>query len=187
MNAISPSKAGAALLLGGTLLAPCAQADTQAVFYNHLVSTAVVAAPLLAQDTLFIDTFTTERGSLLQTTTFTVGSGVQSFTGNAAWLVTGANDFGPRLTGVNIDLFDASHNLVQSDTFAGVLGGFAHSTFSGLLGAGTYTMVATGVGVRDSVLDISITTAVPEPETYAMLLAGLGLIGYSVRRRKTQA
>ena len=43
MNAISLSKAGAALLLGGTLLAPCAQADTQAVFYNHLVSTAVVA------------------------------------------------------------------------------------------------------------------------------------------------
>lgn len=29
-----------------------------------------------------------------------------------------------------------------------------------------------------------IVSAVPEPETYAMLLAGLGLIGFSVRRRK---
>lgn len=29
--------------------------------------------------------------------------------------------------------------------------------------------------------------AVPEPETYAMLLAGLGLIGFSARRRKAQA
>lgn len=29
--------------------------------------------------------------------------------------------------------------------------------------------------------------AVPEPETYAMLLAGLGLIGFAARRRKTQA
>lgn len=29
-----------------------------------------------------------------------------------------------------------------------------------------------------------ITEAVPEPETYAMLLAGLGLIGFMVRRRK---
>ncbi|MDP2070721.1 FxDxF family PEP-CTERM protein [Methylotenera sp.] len=28
--------------------------------------------------------------------------------------------------------------------------------------------------------------AVPEPETYAMLLAGLGLIGFAARRRKTQ-
>lgn len=185
MHTLSVSRAGAALLLGCTLLAPSAQAETQAAFYNHLVSSAVVATPLLAQDTLFIDTFTTERGALLQTTTFTVGSGVQSFTGNAAWLVTGANDFGPRLSGVNIDLFDASNNLVQSDTFAGVLGSFAHSTFSGLLGAGTYTLVATGIGERDSVLDISITTAVPEPETYAMLLAGLGLAGYAIRRRKT--
>ena len=26
-------------------------------------------------------------------------------------------------------------------------------------------------------------TAVPEPETYAMLLAGLGLLGFSARRR----
>ena len=29
-----------------------------------------------------------------------------------------------------------------------------------------------------------ITAAVPEPETYAMLLAGLGLVGWAVRRRK---
>jgi len=29
-----------------------------------------------------------------------------------------------------------------------------------------------------------ITAAVPEPETYAMLLAGLGLIGTIARRRR---
>jgi hypothetical protein len=29
--------------------------------------------------------------------------------------------------------------------------------------------------------------AVPEPETYAMLLAGLGLLGFAARRRKQQA
>ena len=32
--------------------------------------------------------------------------------------------------------------------------------------------------------DRTIMIAVPEPETYAMLLAGLGLIGVSARRRK---
>jgi hypothetical protein len=31
---------------------------------------------------------------------------------------------------------------------------------------------------------VSAVTAVPEPETYAMLLAGLGLVGL-VRRRRT--
>jgi hypothetical protein len=29
-----------------------------------------------------------------------------------------------------------------------------------------------------------LLTAVPEPETYAMLLAGLGLMGFVARRRK---
>jgi hypothetical protein len=32
-----------------------------------------------------------------------------------------------------------------------------------------------------------ITTPVPEPESYAMLLAGLGLFGFAARRRKQQA
>ena len=32
-------------------------------------------------------------------------------------------------------------------------------------------------------LDNVSVTAVPEPETYALMLAGLGLIGFSVRRR----
>ena len=32
--------------------------------------------------------------------------------------------------------------------------------------------------------DFSYTTPVPEPETYAMMLAGLGLLGLTVRRRK---
>ena len=44
------------------------------------------------------------------------------------------------------------------------------------------------VGTDDSYggsLDyVSLTTAVPEPETYAMLLAGLGLLGFAARRRK---
>ena len=29
-----------------------------------------------------------------------------------------------------------------------------------------------------------VTAAVPEPESYAMLLAGLGLVGFAVRRRE---
>ena len=38
-------------------------------------------------------------------------------------------------------------------------------------------------GLRVEFLDTSVV-AVPEPETYAMLLAGLGLMGFMARRRK---
>ncbi len=40
-------------------------------------------------------------------------------------------------------------------------------------------------GVTD--VQLGITTAVPEPETYAMMLAGLGLLGFAARRRKAKA
>jgi hypothetical protein len=41
------------------------------------------------------------------------------------------------------------------------------------------------VGISDVIVNNSLP--VPEPETYALMLAGLGLIGFVVRRRKRQA
>ena len=53
---------------------------------------------------------------------------------------------------------------------------------------GNGLLTFSAVGISDSYggsLDmVSFTSAVPEPETYAMLLAGLGLLGFMVRRRK---
>lgn len=53
------------------------------------------------------------------------------------------------------------------------------------LGAGNYTMfLSETAAVIDYGMDFNVS-AVPEPETYAMLLAGLGLVGVMARRRKT--
>lgn len=54
------------------------------------------------------------------------------------------------------------------------------------LTAGTYTLTLTGtnsasIGSYSANLAV---TPVPEPETYAMLLAGLGIVGLSMRRRR---
>lgn len=80
-------------------------------------------------------------------------------------------------------------------------------TLSGTNNTGThnwqqysYTVVGTGAtdtlrfaafGTQDtyggSLDNVSLITAVPEPGTYAMLFAGLGLMGTIVRRRKARA
>jgi len=54
------------------------------------------------------------------------------------------------------------------------------------LGAGTYTLWFSEIGAKVG-YDLSFqVSAVPEPETWAMLLAGLGLTSWAVRRRQSK-
>ena len=39
---------------------------------------------------------------------------------------------------------------------------------------------------QGSTQDLAVYAPIPEPETYALLLAGLGLLGVVARRRKSQ-
>jgi hypothetical protein len=54
---------------------------------------------------------------------------------------------------------------------------------------GYYASNGTGLASQTSTLsgidnwEVTVTAAIPEPETYALLLAGLGLLGFAARRR----
>jgi hypothetical protein len=82
----------------------------------------------------------------------------------------------------------------QSGTFTGRiehinLGSFEVSAavdFSGLAGNPVYYGFTAGTGLATDGHWVTSAVPVPEPETYAMLLAGLGLLGFAARRRKQQ-
>lgn len=168
----------------GALLCTGAHAANQSVSFNTLVASATVATPLAVGDSLLIDTLVTNAvGALSQSVTFTVGAGATSFVGGATWQISTAAGPGPRLIGVNIDIFGPGNTLVGSDTLVGTLGGFAVSSLAGAITPGIYTLVATGTGVRESVMDISVSI-VPEPGSVLLLLAGLGAVSYVAARRR---
>jgi hypothetical protein len=122
-----------------------------------------------------------------QTLSFSVDTaGTYNFTSK----VTGWDNF----TFLYKDAFNPAdaltNGVVGNDDLAGVIGS---SGFSANLSVGTtYIMVTTGFENFDAgayANSISgagnvITAAVPEPETYALMALGLGLVGFAARRRK---
>lgn len=83
-----------------------------------------------------------------------------------------------------------SRKLVETDRSGAVLSSFDLSgvTTQAIEGVtvdqfGNIYLVAEDTGTPNSML--FVLSPVPEPETYTMLLAGLGLMGFMGRRRKT--
>ena len=85
-------------------------------------------------------------------------------------------------TSFNYTLFNSSNALLGTGTNTDVL-----SLIN--LAVGNYYLIVSGTatGLSGGKYNGAITTAVPEPETFAMLLAGLGLMGGIARRRSKTA
>jgi hypothetical protein len=87
-------------------------------------------------------------------------------------------------SGFTLSPFGTSLGLTVAD----INNNFSHNYFTGTGGMTPVDFDAAGriisLGYSGS---ITIGGVVPEPETYAMLLAGLGLLGFVARRRKHQS
>ncbi len=101
--------------------------------------------------------------------------------------------YSPRPGTGNTNDIQAFWNGVQLGSTLFGTGGAAHNwtqhSFT-VTGTGSDVLRFVAVGTNDSYggsLDlVSMTAAVPEPETYAMMLAGLGMMGAVARRRRLQ-
>jgi hypothetical protein len=82
-------------------------------------------------------------------------------------------------------------NVLLGALSAGITGGGAAQVFSqsfvGTGGLQTLTIASTSGGTGGVVLDNISVSAVPEAATWAMLVAGFGMAGAAMRRRRTVA
>ncbi len=92
------------------------------------------------------------------------------------------------ITGGSVSLYHemgATDTLLGSYSFDGTTGSTWHTMTNLMAGDYYYQITGTATGSSGGFYSISSTvTPVPEPETYAMLLAGLGVVGSLYRRRK---
>ena len=109
-------------------------------------------------------------------------AGVFDFTLGTESLVTftGAST----LPMLGFGLFDASDSLVSGTIFSPTT--YETSFTSVTLDAGDYyyaPVFPTGGSMFSSYSFESYVTAVPEPQTYALFLPGIGMLGYAAQRR----
>jgi hypothetical protein len=137
-----------------------------------------------------------------------VGSVIRSWTHNEYGLSTNGKvqglDAAPfnlgasnNVTGSQTVSYNAvTHELSMSGIFTDLSTGLSYNVsdtatvdLSAKFGSTMYVGFTGGTAGTDAdqrITSFSLTSAVPEPETYAMLLAGLGMIGFTARRRQAQ-
>ncbi|WP_432383397.1 FxDxF family PEP-CTERM protein [Duganella sp. P38] len=130
--------------------------------------------------------FVHEAGSFSDTIDFIVPSGSLGTSANPLTLsLGGVNVF--NITNLTYSIFSGTSGS-GGDLWGTFLGNNSYHDIALNVG-GAYHMVITGLadGTLGGSYGVSMVSGVPEPETYAMMLSGIGVLGFMARRRKKQA
>jgi hypothetical protein len=161
-----------ALIAAASALAFNAQADTFNWGVHDTLEVGVNITPVGAFEDSYLFSFT-EPVSLFNTT---VSNNLTKILGIEDGMVTLYKEAGAVDVALGSFAFDDKSGAI--------------SYAFGAQGAGDYYYLVTGegVGTRGGFYSVSSTvTPVPEPETYAMMLSGLGVIGFLALRRRSGA
>ncbi|HQT71379.1 MAG TPA: FxDxF family PEP-CTERM protein [Thiobacillus sp.] len=148
----------------------------------------------LLSATPYVNTSTVTAG-----TVFTIGSNAFNFTDDYNFSVVGAptaagtgvtvnldlGSLGFHISNLKLDLFDSSSTWLAGDLVTDA--NDTSVSVSSVLSAGNYSFKVRGFAdgelTNQGIYTFS-AAAVPEAETYAMMLAGLGLVGFMISRRR---
>ncbi|MBI4754088.1 MAG: PEP-CTERM sorting domain-containing protein [Betaproteobacteria bacterium] len=186
MKFVATAAAAAALLSAGPALAANYSLDdglpvTAPAFPAFDLSKDVFVGPGAFTDRFFFDVTKAPAQSYSVTTPIYV-----SFTPTnvAPFFTMGAG---------TVSLFSQAGTLLGSQAFPALSGATFNTTLPSLdpLGSNVWTYFwvqvdGTATGSVGSVYNVTIS-AVPEPHEWAMLLAGLGMLGFVARRRRDMA
>jgi len=185
------SASGTGYILGSGLIATFGQTQTfAAAGYNgqaYTISSYEVVGATTTTDYFKISTpvnfltSTTVNGTTITALQFDIGtanSGVGVATGadvvNFTSAITSYTSTGNIVYGTANTVFALTPNVTLTN------GGLS---FTAAEGVNTGTSAITGVAIHEFNFSITYANPVPEPETWAMMLGGLGVMGFVARRR----
>ncbi|MBI3430912.1 MAG: PEP-CTERM sorting domain-containing protein [Hydrogenophilales bacterium] len=175
-------KLAALALLSGLSIVNTAQADTTYNMGTLSTTPYVNAATVTAGSVFTLPSTGTTQYNFTDTYNFSVPNSLVASTAVTVDLSLGNLSFD--ISNLKLDLF-AGSTWLAGDMVTGS-SDVSVSVASPVTAGSYYFLVrgfADGIGTNQGIYTFT-AAAVPEADTYAMMLAGLGLIGYTVSRRK---
>lgn len=129
----------------------------------------------------------------------------QTYSGNFSFDDAALTSIGSEwlaVSSLSMNLLGTSYTLADAAAPAEVAyfdGSFVGLSYSNLAGDPLFSLIAGTSAPSEAFIaydtpqgfsgtgNVSFTTPVPEPDTYAMMLAGIGLLGFMARRRRRAA